>query len=73
MARQRGWSDMPARAAVGNGDADGDDEPTQREKLISIGLDADLWHDRDGIHSPLSLWMVTKRASQSKAVRFVIG
>jgi hypothetical protein len=22
--------------------------PTQREKLISIGLDADLWHDRDG-------------------------
>jgi hypothetical protein len=23
-------------------------EPTQREKLISIGLDADLWHDKDG-------------------------
>jgi hypothetical protein len=40
MARDRGWSDSAS--------TDSHREPTQREKLISIGLDADLWHDSDG-------------------------
>jgi hypothetical protein len=46
MAKQRGWSDVSAAGVTENDD--GDREPTQREKLISIGLEAELWHDRDG-------------------------
>lgn len=44
MAMGRGWTDQ---AATTEEMADGR-EPTQREKLIVIGLDADLWHDKDG-------------------------
>jgi hypothetical protein len=40
MAAQRGWKDTR--------NPDARREPSQREKLISIGLDADLWHDSDG-------------------------
>ena len=32
----------------GGGSTDQDAEPTQRQELLSIGLDADLWHDKDG-------------------------
>jgi putative DNA primase/helicase len=48
MAKDRGWSEAAAAAAPGDAAAEGNREPTQREKLISIGLDAELWHDRDG-------------------------
>src|SRR5262249_17397762 len=40
MATQHGWNDSAS--------TDSHSEPTQREKLVSIGLDADLWHDSDG-------------------------
>jgi putative DNA primase/helicase len=32
----------------GAGSTDQDPEPTQRQKLLLIGLEADLWHDKDG-------------------------
>jgi hypothetical protein len=32
----------------GAGATDQDPEPTQRQKLLLIGLEADLWHDKDG-------------------------
>jgi hypothetical protein len=32
----------------GGGSTHQDAEPTQRQELLSIGLDADLWHDKDG-------------------------
>src|SRR5262249_49898088 len=48
----RGVEQHPGdQAGATDGDraqGDGDRETTQRDKLISIGLDAELWHDKDG-------------------------
>jgi hypothetical protein len=38
--KKHGWNDTES--------SDSSPEPTQREKLILIGLDADLWHDKEG-------------------------
>jgi Primase C terminal 2 (PriCT-2) len=38
MAREKGWDDR-----AGNSER----EPTQRDKLLLVGLDAEFWHDKD--------------------------
>jgi hypothetical protein len=49
MARDREWKDATAAADCTSGSKLAESrDPTQREKLVLIGLDADLWHDKDG-------------------------
>jgi hypothetical protein len=44
-----GWTQKPAPQENSSDDeARDDDEPTQRDKLISVGLEGELWHDKDG-------------------------